>query len=190
MEIDGFRLVSYKSRKKGDLKTIPIISFLPKTISLYLSRHREKLLQTNGLITILNPSLKFTQIVCFGLGSLSNYNSQIQLSYLLLISEFYKCSLISAYDPIASNAEIEFLYQLGVNTEYCTNCFKTVTEPTLFYMIHCETWMYANVIQANKHQMESIIVIGNSFKDLGFDVGNEVKFPNDLIFNNTSINTF
>lgn len=42
-----------------------------------------------------------------------------------------------------------------------------MNRPTLFYMPHCEEWMYDNVLAANwgSEQLRRVAILGNSFRN-------------------------
>lgn len=48
------------------------------------------------------------------------------------------------------------------DNEKCCRCFK---EPTFVYMVHCDMWMYNNILWANwsERNLTQMALLGNSF---------------------------
>lgn len=72
------------------------------------------------------------------------------------------------YDPALSEVDHQAIQQLGcdiigVNEEG----MRTAERPTLFYMPHCEEWMYDNVLAANwgAEHLGRVAILGNSFSN-------------------------
>ncbi|XP_037672728.1 SRR1-like protein isoform X2 [Choloepus didactylus] len=111
--------------------------------------------------------------VCYGIGNFATcIIARNQLTFLLLFLE--KCQIPRShcwvYDPLFSQLEIAVLNALGVtvlseNEEGKRNiCGK----PTIFYMLHCGTALYNNLLWSNwsVDALSKMIIIGNSFKRL------------------------
>jgi SRR1 len=187
MEKDGFTLVTRKSRMQKGQKPV-VAAHMPSNINHLLKVHKEKLSTSRIYIQLLVKPFK--HIVCFGLGSLNHRNSQIQLSLLILLAGEFKSS-VTVYDPHSTKEEQLFLQELGFAQDECTDCCKKVEHVTLFYMVHCPTWMYTKIMDANKANLELVHIVGNSFDDIGLTCDNDVKLENDLgVFNNTSLHSF
>lgn len=168
-------------------------------------------------------SLEFTEIVCFGLGNFTQ--SPIALYQLALLvemkDELAYSKRIVLYDPCFSDFEVKALLSLGFHLlGENTEChYPTVTGGgrTLFYMPHMYSNHYSNTLQSNWHQLERIVLYGNSFElimslnDTAFEQGDaeyllnlkngqsdyqveEQHVRNDFtltdVFNNLSIHTF
>lgn len=107
-------------------------------------------------------------IVCYGLGKVSSCRiAQIQLAFLLLLRDHLKVE-VQVYDPVFSAIDKKLLdnfyfRQIDVNEKGK----RTVeSEQILFYMPHCDFFLYNNLLWANwsKAKLKSISLIGNSFK--------------------------
>ncbi|XP_019282051.1 SRR1-like protein [Panthera pardus] len=111
--------------------------------------------------------------VCYGLGNFATcVMARNQLTFLLLFLE--KCQIPRrhcwVYDPVFSQLEIAVLNSLGVivlseNEEGRRSVWG---EPTVFYMPHCGTALYNNVLWSNwsVDALSKMVVIGNSFRGL------------------------
>ena len=42
---------------------------------------------------------------------------------------------------------------------------RHVEEQTLFYMPHCEMWLYSNVLSSNWTSVSNVVIMGNSFAE-------------------------
>jgi len=101
---------------------------------------------------------------CLGIGCCTTYPSQYQLAFAVALKELgYECTI---YDPIMTPTAIHATDTLGI-----PQCIQskdnnyTVTEPTLFYMPHCEVDLYQAVVKQNENNFDKIVIIGNSFKN-------------------------
>lgn len=198
MEHDGFKLFRRRKRQERNYKAHDeqTISYVPQNICRMLETHRETLKTSKILDQILNANtLKFEEIVSFGLGCLNTRNSRVQLALLMLISDHFRCRSVTAYDPKTTTEEQMYLSSIGIEKDECTDCMKKVKTPTLFFMIHCSLWMYENIIRANRENLSMIYIIGNSFDALGIGCNREIQLSvsdDDLefVFNNTSLHSF
>lgn len=110
------------------------------------------------------------QVVVYGLGSIADSEiSRCQFALILLLKQrFAWVGNIEVYDPVLSQSECKVIADMG-----CLPIAKNeegrrkVLRPTLFYMPHCEAWLYNNVLQANwiPHTLGQLVILGNSFRD-------------------------
>lgn len=74
------------------------------------------------------------------------------------------------YDPLFSPLEIAVLNRLGVAvlSENEEGKRSVAGEPTLFYMVHCGTALYNNLLWRNwsVDALSKMLIIGNSFTGL------------------------
>lgn len=123
------------------------------------------------------------QIVCYGLGnfshtSLTHYSASLwQLSCLLCLREFLltKTSAVTIlfYDPCTTSFEERFLADDNINVHVLTindQGKRAVDASTVFFMPHCPSRLYENVLWANWEQMLSspnapMVFFGNSFRN-------------------------
>eukprot|EP00126_Sphaerothecum_destruens_P001248 Sdes_comp13686_c0_seq1m3270 len=111
-------------------------------------------------------------IVCYGLGKLSSEITKLQFSLLLcLMTEFCQKSSscvneIYCYDPIFDSTDIELIHHFGMHVfseNDMGNRKCREGHQTIFYMPHCESFLYQNVVQTNRLCLDKIAVLGNSF---------------------------
>uniref|UniRef100_H0X307 SRR1-like domain-containing protein n=2 Tax=Otolemur garnettii TaxID=30611 RepID=H0X307_OTOGA len=111
--------------------------------------------------------------VCYGIGNFATcIIARNQLSFLLLFLE--KCQIPRShcwvYDPLFSQLEIAVLNTLGVIvlSENEEGKRSICGEPTIFYMLHCGTALYNNLLWSNwsADALSKMVIIGNSFKGL------------------------
>ncbi|KAJ1966295.1 hypothetical protein IWQ62_002461 [Dispira parvispora] len=106
-------------------------------------------------------------IVCYGIGSLAhNRDSKLQFLFLRsLVSSLQIPGHVYIYDPVFKPVEIAVcdayhIEWINDNEE----CKRLVHDTTLFYMPHCEKFMYHNLFQANWKQcrgLSKVVYIGN-----------------------------
>ncbi|XP_059884251.1 SRR1-like protein [Delphinus delphis] len=111
--------------------------------------------------------------VCYGVGNFATcIIARNQLAFLLLFLE--KCQIPRShcwvYDPLFSQLEIAVLGTLGVvvlseNEEGKRSVYG---EPTVFYMLHCGTALYNNLLWRNWSidALSKMVIVGNSFTGL------------------------
>ncbi|XP_055002702.1 SRR1-like protein [Sorex araneus] len=108
--------------------------------------------------------------VCYGLGNFATcVIARHQLAFLLLFLE--KCQVprshCCVYDPLFSPCETAALQALGVTvlSENEEGKRSVSGEPTLFYMPHCGTALYNNLLWRNwsPDALSHMLIIGNSF---------------------------
>ncbi|XP_034495209.1 SRR1-like protein isoform X3 [Ailuropoda melanoleuca] len=130
--------------------------------------------------------------VCYGIGNFATcVTARHQLTFLLLFLE--KCRIPRrhcwVYDPLFSQLEIAVLNSLGVTVlsenelredRSCSHrsspclpapqegCRSVGGEPTVFYMPHCGTALYNNLLWSNwsVDALAKMLIIGNSFRGL------------------------
>ncbi|XP_053445771.1 SRR1-like protein [Nycticebus coucang] len=111
--------------------------------------------------------------VCYGIGNFATcVIARNQLSFLLLFLE--KCQIPRShcwvFDPLFSQVEIAVLNTLGVIVLSKNEEGKRSIcgEPTIFYMLHCGTALYNNLLWSNWSidALSKMVIIGNSFKGL------------------------
>ncbi|XP_077617620.1 SRR1-like protein [Crocuta crocuta] len=121
----------------------------------------------------LVPGSRHLKCVCYGLGNFATcVIARNQLAFLLLFLE--KCQIPRrhcwVYDPLFSQLEIAVLDGLGVTVlsenEEGRRCVGG--EPTVFYMPHCGTALYNNLLWSNwsAGALSRMLVVGNSFRGL------------------------
>lgn len=111
--------------------------------------------------------------VCYGLGTFASCPAaRIQLAFLLLFLE--KCQIPRShcwvYDPLFSQTEVSVLTSLGVTvlSENEEGKHSVQSQPTVFYMPHCGTALYNNLLWSNwsADALSRVVIIGNSFQGL------------------------
>ena len=116
--------------------------------------------------------LNLDQIVSFGIGNFSFLdNSFFQLTVLVQLQKFLKLSKkCIIFDPVFTNIEIAFLKHIGFEVFLINDecCFNVGDQKTLFFMIHCGTAMYNNVLWANftPDLLKNVAFLGNSFEEI------------------------
>jgi hypothetical protein len=114
------------------------------------------------------------EIVCYGVGRVSAYrNSRVQLATAVLLKEDLR-PVEGAYffDPFTSKTDTNIMEEMGFKNIDRNEEGKRSTldgGPTVYFMPHCDLWLYSNVLWANwsKRKLSSTIVVGNSFKSYG-----------------------
>jgi hypothetical protein len=86
---------------------------------------------------------------------------------MLLKQMFSWIGCIEVYDPVLSPSECRVMegmgcLMIGVDEEG----LKSIQTHTIFYMPHCEDWLYNNVLQANwmPEKLNQLVILGNSFR--------------------------
>ncbi|XP_047417896.1 SRR1-like protein [Sciurus carolinensis] len=111
--------------------------------------------------------------VCYGIGNFASCaTARTQLAFLLLFLE--RCQIPRShcwvYDPLFSQLEIAVLHSLGVTvlSENEEGKRSVRGQPTVFYMLHCGTALYNNLLWSNwsADALSKMVIIGNSFKGL------------------------
>ncbi|XP_062944015.1 SRR1-like protein [Cynocephalus volans] len=121
----------------------------------------------------LVPGTYHLKCVCYGIGKFATcVIARNQLAFLLLLLEKYQIprSHCWVYDPLFSQLEIAVLNHLGMSvlSENEEGKRSICGEPTIFYMLHCGTALYNNLLWSNwsLDALSKMVIIGNSFKGL------------------------
>lgn len=172
------------------------------------------------------------QIVCYGLGRIAtSYISRFQLALLLILREHLSKLNIClanqrqvtcyAYDPVFTELDTSLLQSCNIEVlshneegRRKVESSPNSNELTTFYMVHCDKFLYNNLLGVNQSSLHKMIVIGNSFNSmkervvertledeykfiyrvLSQQIVKEVPLSNwqemDDIFNDTSIHHF
>ena len=199
MEEDGFTLVTNKKRnhKKSNSKNVKILKNSNNKLLIEMPHNLDEIitkytmqLKDHSILKRLQGLNLHKNIVCFGIGNMCKADSRYQLALLRLLSH----KNTSIYDPYTTVPEYDYyINECRFNREVVEDCKKEISEPTLFYMLHCETWMYLAVIEANKDHLEKIQILGNSFLDLDLACSRQVKLPRFPVyspFNSTCLMMF
>lgn len=116
-------------------------------------------------------STSLVKCVCYGLGNFaSSVTARSQLAFMLLFLE--KCQIprshCQVYDPLFNQAEVSVLNSLGVTvlSENEEGKRSIQGQPTVFYMPHCGTALYNNLLWSNWSidALSRVVIIGNSFQ--------------------------
>ncbi|KAL1658472.1 SRR1-domain-containing protein [Schizophyllum commune] len=100
---------------------------------------------------------------CLGLGSPEDSEAaRVQLALLLHLGDKLELprSNVTLYDPQFTDADYKLFDGLGLRGLREEPDHFT-TEPTLFYMIHCDMTLYESVLKANESNLEHILLAGN-----------------------------
>ncbi|GAB1290003.1 SRR1-like protein [Apodemus speciosus] len=127
----------------------------------------------NGSGEPLASSASHVKCVCYGLGTFASCpTARVQLAFMLLLLE--KCQIPRShcwvYDPLFSQTEVSVLTSLGVTvlSENEEGKRSVQGQPTVFYMPHCGTALYNNLLWSNwsVDALSRVVIIGNSFQGL------------------------
>lgn len=109
----------------------------------------------------------------YGVGSPeSSASARLQLALGLHLADALDVrgggGAVHFFDPVVSDADAVVLREAGVERiAEDERGMRTATAPvTLFYMPHCEAWLYDNLVSHNAREgrsLHSCIVLGNSF---------------------------
>ncbi|XP_056585865.1 SRR1-like protein isoform X2 [Triplophysa dalaica] len=129
----------------------------------------EHLLSSASVSSKKNEDVYLKHCVCYGLGNFAScISARYQLAMLLLLLETLQIPAGSCcvYDPAFSVSECNALRELGFNvlTEN-EEGKRAVSQPTLFYLMHCGKALYNNLLWKNwsPQTLPNIVIIGNSF---------------------------
>lgn len=126
---------------------------------------QDKLPAIEPFISLISNEITSTKpdCVCYGIGSLSQKSSQYQLALLLLLQPCFE--KIYIYDPIMTPNEIQYYNEIGLKVldTFTDGKYKAV-KPTVFYMPHCDNFLYEAVLEANFDNLHLINILGNSFQ--------------------------
>ncbi|KAJ2354769.1 hypothetical protein GGF43_003075 [Coemansia sp. RSA 2618] len=105
------------------------------------------------------------EIVCYGIGSLHSTVPQWQLALALIFNDILHVS-IHSFDPVTTADDIAMLCHFGVSPiAENEEGRRKATKRTLFYMPHCEQFLYENTVSANwsYEHIGQTMIIGNHF---------------------------
>ena len=110
------------------------------------------------------------QIVVYGVGSIAESEiSRCQFALVLLLKQMFSwVGCVEVYDPVLSPSECRVMEAMGCLTIAINEeGRRTISMPTIFYMPHCEDWLYNNVLEANwmPQKLNQLVVLGNSFRN-------------------------
>lgn len=173
-----------------------------------------------NFFSVLNQSLdrinkQITEIVSFGIGSISSSKiSRYQFALLLILSDNFECS-IEVFDPVFSEVDKDILkdFKVILSPENCVGKRKQNSSGTIFFLPHCPKELSNNLLYANwdADLLQNCIIYANSFEKVITDtprrfltsyhyllqaenivkestVDNSFHFPD--IFNDLSIHIF
>ncbi|PVU91463.1 hypothetical protein BB559_004123 [Furculomyces boomerangus] len=144
---------------------------------------QKKLLLNSQFYAKLNveviPKLKdfgVMEIVAYGIGMISeSRTSQLQFAFLLLLMEELGLDQAYAFDPVSNEHDKEVYSHYGMSyIDKNENGCRVATEKTLFYMPHCEGFLYESVLVANKTEdisnkcfdgWKKLAIVGNNFSE-------------------------
>uniref|UniRef100_A0A8P0TRT0 SRR1-like domain-containing protein n=1 Tax=Canis lupus familiaris TaxID=9615 RepID=A0A8P0TRT0_CANLF len=187
-----------RPRPRRTAQSCFVASRRPQTIDSCLTKHLEQLKAPDGTLLealgnlhlnsspdesavtpgaipgeTLVPGTCRWKCVCYGIGNFATcVIARYQLTFLLLFLE--KCRIPRrhcwVYDPLFSQLEIGVLNSLGLTvlSENEEGKRSVDGEPTIFYMPHCGTALYNNLLWSNwsLDALSQMLLIGNSFRGL------------------------
>lgn len=129
------------------------------------------------------------EIVCFGVGEVGDRrNAQFQLACARLLKQRLHPERTAFFEPILSMCGREIVKKAGFSlTSKNEQGKRAARGTTLFFMPHCDLWLYSNVLWANwdAERLSDIVIIGNSFKTYASNTtwsGWLVKPENNCVF--------
>ncbi|XP_057853995.2 protein SENSITIVITY TO RED LIGHT REDUCED 1 isoform X2 [Cryptomeria japonica] len=150
------------SRMRSSLKKVAESTFYKKLLEQLQSPE-----VLNSVMRVVGMDSQL-QMVVYGIGSIGDSErSRLQLSLALLLKQrFCWVGEIEVFDPIVTASEYRVIKSLGCTfAEINEQGRRTVNRPTLFFMPHCEAFLYDNVLQVNWSALllNRIVFFGNSF---------------------------
>ncbi|ERN14891.1 hypothetical protein AMTRI_Chr02g255800 [Amborella trichopoda] len=117
---------------------------------------------------VLGSTSKLGMVV-YGIGSIeASEMSRLQLSLAILLRENLDCiDGMEIFDPIISSIEVKVMERFGCSFISINEMGRReVMKPTLFFMPHCDAFMYDNLLAANWKpvNLNRIVLFGNSFE--------------------------
>ncbi|KMT17090.1 hypothetical protein BVRB_2g041440 [Beta vulgaris subsp. vulgaris] len=108
-------------------------------------------------------------MVVYGIGSIESFEApRLQLSLAILMKrKFEWIGNIEVFDPILCGTETRVLESLGCSVISVNEEGKRqATKPTLFFMPHCEAFLYHNLLEVNWNVdiLKNMALFGNSFE--------------------------
>ncbi|TRM59071.1 hypothetical protein BD626DRAFT_509653 [Schizophyllum amplum] len=108
-----------------------------------------------------------TRCSCLGLGSPENSEAaRVQLALLLYLCDrlnISKCTTM-LYDPEFTEEDFALFRELGLQG-LREEPDHMADEPSLYYMMHCEMFLYNAVLTANDAHLDRILIVGNRLQD-------------------------
>ena len=109
------------------------------------------------------------EIVCYGIGRVSAYkNSRVQFAMATLLkANLRPVKGASFFDPFTSELDTNIMTSAGFkNIDQNEEGKRPAKGVTIYFMPHCDLWLYSNVLWANwsEAKLRNTIVVGNSFK--------------------------
>ncbi|KAJ2467292.1 hypothetical protein GGI02_004083 [Coemansia sp. RSA 2322] len=156
----------YQQRSKTDVE-LQVEDVKVKLEVLRTGKFSQELQTCVDVVNLFGPE----EIVCYGIGSLASQVSQWQLALVLLINQYVGVDTC-AFDPVTLATDIETFHRFGISMIAENEEAKRVaTKRTLFFMPHCEQFLYDNVLAANwePDQLARVLIIGNHlarYKDI------------------------
>ncbi|XP_076778520.1 SRR1-like protein [Arvicanthis niloticus] len=185
-EADGEAVLPRLREAEEDLRISDFCSSALETITECLRKQLEQLqplTEALGRLCLgsspggsgepLASSPSGVKCVCYGLGAFASCpTARIQLAFMLLFLE--KCQIprsqCCVYDPLFTQTEVSVLTSLGVTVlgENEEGKRNVQGQPTVFYMPHCGTALYNNLLWSNwsADALSRVVIIGNSFRGL------------------------
>lgn len=110
------------------------------------------------------------QMVIYGIGSIESLDaSRLQLSLAILMKRKLDwIGNIEVFDPILSATESRVLESFGCSViKINEQGRRRAVKPTLFFMPHCEAFLYENLLEVNweKHLLTNMVILGNRFSE-------------------------
>ncbi|BES94384.1 SRR1 [Nesidiocoris tenuis] len=105
--------------------------------------------KVNQAILSLGSDSKIHNIVCYGLGSVSNSKtSMYQFALVFKMSQSLGCPLY-LYDPVFSEADSKLFESLECSLHLDDRGHYKIDRTTLFFLPHCPRFVYENLLRAN-----------------------------------------
>ncbi|GAX12151.1 hypothetical protein FisN_1Hh076 [Fistulifera solaris] len=121
------------------------------------------------IMALVDDDMTIQEIVCYGIGNFSRTSGHYfsasfwQLALVLRLRSTFNVPLLY-YDPCTTQFETEFLEQMGVQVISRDEKGVRTSAHTLFFMPHCPSGLYENVLWSNWRHLKSIFIFGNSLK--------------------------
>ncbi|XP_060048588.1 SRR1-like protein isoform X2 [Erinaceus europaeus] len=181
-----------------DLLLSDFWSSAQKTLQECLGKRREQAEAATGNLPEAPGELCSLQCVSYGIGSFASCAvARSQLAFLLLFLEKFQVPRHRCwvYDPVFSPREVAVLQALGVNVlnENEEGKRGVWLEPTVFYMPHCGTALYNNLLWRN-WLLTRILRNHYPYVAKVLDATEELALPQtpryEDVFNDTSVHWF
>ncbi|XP_065890253.1 SRR1-like protein [Dysidea avara] len=181
MEDDGFQLVSRKKAARASkvhthnaqgeydgMDGVELTKRIDKLkLELIVTKFYKDTVTTiqTAILEVSPPS----HLLCYGIGRIGSCHiARTQFVLLLLLRDHLKLQESSLYDPVLHKEEVTAIEQHGVNMLTCNEgCRRTLSQPTLVYMLHCSSAMYNNLLWANWNKMSltNVILVSNKLSN-------------------------